>query len=67
MKSTKNKTTIKQAAEILKNSDDIALFSHIRPDGDTVGAAVALCLALKKWAKGKPVLQRPTERRFAQV
>lgn len=51
MKSTRKTTEIAEAAEILRKTDDIALFSHTRPDGDTVGAAVALCLALKKLGK----------------
>lgn len=38
---------------ILNNANNIALFCHTRPDGDTLGAALALKLALSK--KGKTV------------
>lgn len=37
--------------KILNNANNIALFCHTRPDGDTLGAALALKLALSK--KGK--------------
>ena len=42
------KTNISQAAKLLENHNKIALFAHTHPDGDTVGACVALCLALRK-------------------
>ena len=51
MRSTKSKVTTEQAAEILLSAQSVALFSHVRPDGDTVGAASALCLALRKAGK----------------
>ena len=51
MRSTKSKLTTGQAAEILLSAQSVALFSHVRPDGDTVGAASALCLALRKAGK----------------
>lgn len=51
MKSTKNITTIKQTADLLKSKRSFALFAHTNPDGDTVGASVALCLALQKIGK----------------
>lgn len=51
MNSTKKTTTIEQAAELLQNRSRIALFSHTNPDGDTVGASAALCLALRKLGK----------------
>lgn len=51
MKSTKKTTTIEQVAQILQSKSDVAMFSHTRPDGDTVGATVALCLALRKLGK----------------
>lgn len=41
------KTTIKQAAKLLVDSQSVALFAHTNPDGDTVGSCVALCLALR--------------------
>lgn len=42
------KTNIGQAAKLLADNNKIALFAHTNPDGDTVGACVALCLALRK-------------------
>ncbi len=51
MKSTKKTVTIEQVAQILQSHDSIALFSHTNPDGDTVGATIALSLALEKAGK----------------
>ncbi len=45
------KTTIEQAAAILGKSAKTALFAHTRPDGDTIGASLALCLALRRMGK----------------
>ena len=43
--------TLEKAAEMLKNSDNIMVLSHSFPDGDTLGAASALCRALKVLGK----------------
>lgn len=51
MKSTKNKIEIKEIAQLLLDKQRVALFSHTRPDGDTVGATVSLALALKRLGK----------------
>ena len=51
MTSKKVTETTSQVAEILSTRKRIALFAHTNPDGDTVGACVALCLALKKLGK----------------
>lgn len=45
------KTTISQAATLLQKNNAIALFAHTNPDGDTIGASVALCLALRRAGK----------------
>lgn len=37
--------------ELLKCSNNIALFTHLRPDGDALGSAIALGLALEKEGK----------------
>ncbi len=55
MKSIKKTTTITEVAQILQSKDNIALFSHTRPDGDTVGATLALALVLKKLNKSVQV------------
>ena len=39
--------TIKEAAEFLKAQDNILILSHANPDGDTLGCAFGLCLALQ--------------------
>lgn len=43
-------------ADVLLKSDDIALISHINPDGDTLGSAFALCYALRDMGKRAEVL-----------
>ncbi len=35
----------------IKNETSVALFCHVRPDGDTLGSALAFMLALKKLGK----------------
>ena len=40
--------TIKEIANELKTATTVLIFSHNRPDGDTLGSATALRLALKK-------------------
>ena len=40
-----------RAAALLSLKDDILLFTHMRPDGDTCGSASALCIALRKLNK----------------
>ena len=40
-----------EIARILRQADRLALFSHARPDGDTLGSAAALCLALRSLGK----------------
>ena len=40
--------TTAEAARLLLGWDELLLLTHVRPDGDTVGACVALCLALRK-------------------
>lgn len=42
---------ILKAAELLKRHDKILILTHRRPDGDTVGCAAALCLALRQLGK----------------
>ncbi|NLT40912.1 MAG: phosphoesterase RecJ domain-containing protein [Clostridiales bacterium] len=41
----------KQAAHRLTLLDDVLIYTHRRPDGDTVGCAAALCLALRSIGK----------------
>lgn len=44
----KQTTTIKQAAALLKKKNSVAIFAHTNPDGDTIGASIALKLIMEK-------------------
>ena len=44
------------AAEFLRSHDNYLILTHVRPDGDTVGCAAALCLALRQAGKTAHVL-----------
>lgn len=48
-------TEISEVAELLRSKRSVALFSHMRPDGDTIGATIALALALQKLGKNVSV------------
>lgn len=48
--------SIQQTAQWLAERDGYLILTHKRPDGDTVGCAVALCLALRKLGKTAFVL-----------
>ncbi len=43
--------TVRKAAALLKSWDNILILTHIRPDGDTVGCAAALCAGLRALGK----------------
>ena len=43
--------TIKSIATLLKDLDGILLFPHVNMDGDALGSATALCLALRQLGK----------------
>ena len=42
---------IRETAELLKQLDKVLILTHVRPDGDTVGCAAALCQALRDMGK----------------
>ena len=48
--------SVQQTAQWLTERDGYLILTHKRPDGDTVGCAVALCLALRKLGKTAHVL-----------
>ena len=48
--------TAKEAAALLMERDKMLILTHRRPDGDTVGCAAALCLALRQAGKTAYVL-----------
>ncbi len=43
--------TLTDAAELLRQRDGYLLITHMRPDGDTLGSAAALCHALRRLGK----------------
>ena len=43
--------TYTEAAEVLRGQDNVLIITHKRPDGDTIGCAVALCAALRNLGK----------------
>ena len=49
--------TIAETAAYLRRCDNVLILTHIRPDGDTVGCAAALCIALRQLGKTAYVLQ----------
>lgn len=59
--------SVEEIADVLKNAQRIAVFCHIRPDGDALGSALALCSALKNSGKEAYVLcedEPPQKLRF---
>lgn len=50
---------IAKAAHLLLRWDDLLLLTHVRPDGDTVGSAAALCQALRDRGKTAYLLPNP--------
>ena len=55
----KTNLTRAEAAGFLLSHDNFAIFTHRRPDGDTVGSAAALCLGLRQLGKNAWVLENP--------
>lgn len=51
--------TVLEAAELLRRFDHVLILTHVRPDGDTVGCAAALCAALRRWEKRRICCQIP--------
>ena len=57
-----NKTTDRSLATMarqMKKDDHFLILTHRRPDGDTVGSAVALCIALRKLGKHAGICPNP--------
>ena len=48
--------TAQEAAAFLQSRDGYLILTHRRPDGDTIGCAVALCRALRQTGKTAFVL-----------
>ena len=51
--------SVAQAAEKLRSFDNVLILTHVRPDGDTVGCAAALCAALRAAGKTAFLLPNP--------
>ena len=51
--------TVHEAAERLRSFDHILILTHLRPDGDTVGSAAALCAGLRALGKTACLLPNP--------
>ena len=51
--------TVAETAALLRTFDNILILTHIRPDGDTVGCAAALCAGLRALGKTAYLLPNP--------
>ena len=51
--------TVPQAAALLRTFDNVLILTHVRPDGDTVGCAAALCAGLRRLGKTAYLLPNP--------
>lgn len=51
--------TIREAADLLRQQDNILILTHLRPDGDTIGCAAGLCAALRQIGKTSYLLYNP--------
>ena len=61
------RVNLSKCAQLISSQNSIALFCHIRPDGDTLGAALALKLALSKIGKDVKIFcEDPLPQKFEQ-
>ena len=51
--------TVSEAAALLRSFDRVLILTHVRPDGDTVGCAAALCAGLRRQGKTAYLLPNP--------
>ena len=51
--------TVAETAALLRTFDNILILTHVRPDGDTVGCAAALCAGLRALGKTAYLLPNP--------
>lgn len=51
--------SVSETAALLRTFDQILILTHVRPDGDTVGCASALCAALRALGKTAYLLPNP--------
>ena len=50
---------MQKVIDYLKEWDNLLLLTHVRPDGDTIGSAAALCRALRDMGKTAYLLYNP--------
>ena len=50
---------ISDVAARLRGMDRVLILTHVRPDGDTIGSAAALCQALRDLGKESYLLYNP--------
>ena len=48
-----------EAAALLRSFDNVLILTHVRPDGDTVGCAAALCAGLRGLGRTAYLLPNP--------
>ncbi len=48
-----------ELAAFFRNRDQFLILTHLRPDGDTLGSAAALCLGLRSLGKTAHILENP--------
>ena len=51
--------TVSETAALLRSFDNVLILTHVRPDGDTVGCAAALCAGLRALGKTAYLLPKP--------
>ena len=51
--------SVLEAANLLRSLDRVLILTHVRPDGDTVGCAAALCAGLRSLGKTAYLLPNP--------
>lgn len=51
--------SVQETAGLLKTFDNVLILTHVRPDGDTVGCAAALCAALRAIGRTAYLLPNP--------
>lgn len=59
MTKTTTSLTAGEAAQFLLRQDNFLLVTHVRPDGDTLGSAAALCAGLRQLHKHAWILDNP--------
>lgn len=51
--------TLQETVTLLRSLDNVLLLTHVRPDGDTIGSAAALCRGLRAMGKTAYLLHNP--------